>query len=62
MNIIDLCRTNDLSLEAAEKALESLASKGLVVGFEKGNPLAEIILTEAGAAFFGTGMKPVGQN
>lgn len=59
MNIIDLCKSNDLSLEAAEKALESLASKGLVIGLEKGNHLAEITLTEAGSVLLGTRDNPI---
>lgn len=52
-------KRDDFSPEAAEKALESLASKGLVIGFDKGNHLAEITLTETGSALLGMRDNPI---
>lgn len=45
MNVADLCRENDISVAAAEKALANLQAKGLVTGHVPGNLHSEITLT-----------------
>lgn len=45
MTVTDICRTNDLSVQAAEKALAALQEKGLITGFVPGDLHAEIMPT-----------------
>lgn len=52
MTVADLCRHNDLSVQAAEKALANLQDKGLVTGFVPGELQAHVTLTPAGEAYF----------
>lgn len=52
MTVAAICQHNDISVEVAEKALTSMQAKGLVSGFEPGNPLAEITLTAEGEKYF----------
>lgn len=42
MTIADICRMNDLSVQAAEKALAAMQAKGLITGFVPGDLNAEI--------------------
>jgi ribosomal protein S25 len=52
MTVDELCRSNDLSVEIAEKALANLQAKGLVIGFVPGDVHARIILTAQGSQYF----------
>lgn len=45
LTMADICRLNDLSVQAAEKALANLQEKGLVTGFVPGALHARITLT-----------------
>lgn len=45
LSVAEICRLNDLSVPAAEKALANLQEKGLVTGFVPGALHARITLT-----------------
>ena len=51
MTVIEICKMNDLSVPAVEKALAGMQEKGLITGFVPGNLTAEITPT-ASAAFY----------
>jgi hypothetical protein len=52
LTVAAICQLNDLSVQAAEKALSNLQEKGLVTGFVPGNVHAEITLTAEAAQYF----------
>jgi len=51
LSVAALCRLNDLSVQAAEKALANLQEKGLVTGFVPGALHARITLTAAAQTY-----------
>jgi len=51
MTVADICRMNDLSVQAAEKALAAMQEKGLITGFVPGDLNAEITPTAKAANY-----------
>lgn len=52
MTVAELCQHNDLSVQAAEKALAKLQDKGLITGFVPGDVQAQIVLMPEAAKYF----------
>lgn len=51
MTVADICRMNDLSVQAVEKALTAMQDKGLVTGFVPGDMHAIITPTARAAVY-----------